>query len=327
VVLRKILKLIFHDVNNNEIQFSLAERLGSLSPAYLGRIAVEVSDKKGKSLVNRVHEAYAALPSGERKVADLVLDFPGELAAYTASELAALAEVSNATVTRFFKRLGYDSFDAARRSARRAREWGSPLFLASKASESETINSDLITRFAEEEKALITATFAALDPDVLDQATDALARAKRLFFLGFRNSSYAAGYARWQFVQFRGDVHMLTGGTESMAERIADLGPGDLLVLVGVRRLVAKLRRYAEAANAAGADILLLTDPSARITPAYARWTIICTVENPHVLDSYAGVIGVLRLLVVETMHKLGRDGRERLQRIETLHESLGEFD
>lgn len=288
---------------------------------------MEVAGKEGKSLVDRVHAAYAALPSGERKVADLVLDFPGELAAYTASELAGLAEVSNATVTRFFKRLGYNSFDEARRSARRAREWGSPLFMTSKATESEPFGSDLIERFAEEEKALITATFAALDPEILNEVTDALARAKRLFFLGFRNSSYAAEYARWQFVQFRGDVHMLTGGTESLAERIADLGPGDLLVLVGLRRLVAKLRRYAEAARAAGADILLLTDPSARITPAYARWTIICTVENPQVLDSYTGVMGVLRLLVVETMHKLGRDGRERLQRIEALHESLGEFD
>jgi DNA-binding MurR/RpiR family transcriptional regulator len=322
LILRKILKLIFHDVNIYEIHISYGNKTASSSPVSQGRTTVEVVGKEGKSLVNRVHAAYAALPSGERKVADLVLDFPGELAAYTASELAGLAEVSNATVTRFFKRLGYDSFDEARRSARRAREWGSPLFLTSKATESEPIGSDLIKRFAEED-----ATFAALDPEVLNEATDALARAKRLFFLGFRNSSYAAGYARWQFVQFRSDVHMLTGGAESLAERIADLGPGDLLVLVGVRRLVAKLRRYAEAAHAAGADILLLTDPSARITPAYARWTIICTVENPHVLDSYAGVMGILRLLVVETMHKLGRDGRERLQRIETLHESLGEFD
>jgi len=288
---------------------------------------MELTDDKEMSLIHRVHSEYAALPSSERKVADLVLDFPGELAAYSASELAQLAEVSNATVTRFFKRLGYDSFEAARRSARRAREWGSPLFLTSKATEVEPIGSDLIKRFANEEKAIVAATFAALEPEVLNEATEALARARRLFFLGFRNSSYAAGYARWQFVQFRGDVHMLTGAAESLAERIADLREGDLLVLVGVRRLVAKLRRYAEAARSGGADILLLTDPSARITPAYARWTITCAVENPHILDSYVGVMGVLRLLAVETMHKLGRDGRERLQRIEALHESLGEFD
>lgn len=280
-----------------------------------------------RSLVQRVHAVYGGLSSSERKVADLVLDFPGELAAYTASELARLAEVSNATVTRFFRQLGYASFEEARRSARRAREWGSPLFLASKASESETIGSDLVKRFAEEEIATVTGTFAALDPEVLNEVTDALARARRLFFLGFRNSSYVAGYARWQFIQFRGDVHMLTGGGETLAERIADLGEGDVIVLVGLRRLIRRVRRYAEAARDAGADILLVTDPSARGTPAYARWTITCLVENPHVFDSYAGVIGVLRLLAVETMYKLGRQGRDRLQKIEQLHERLAEFD
>lgn len=283
--------------------------------------------EKGKSLVIRAHEAYGTLPSGERKVADVVLDFPGELAAYTASELAKLAGVSNATVTRFFRRLGYDSFEDARRSSRRAREWGSPLFMTSKATEAEEIGSDLIARFAAEEKALIDSTFAALDPTVLADVVEALARARRLFFLGFRNSAYSAGYARWQFIQFRGDVHMLTGAGESLAERIADLRPGDLLVLVGVRRLVSRLGRYAEAARDSGVDILLLTDPSARVTPAYARWTILCAVENPHVLDSYAGVMSVLRLLAVETMQKLGRAGRTRLQAIESLHEALAEFD
>lgn len=288
---------------------------------------MSVTAREEMSLVQRVHAAYGDLSSSERKVAELVLDFPGELAAYTASELARLAEVSNATVTRFFQRLGYESFEEARRSARRAREWGSPLFLASKASESEMIGSDMVKRFADEEIGIITGTFAALDPEVLTEATDALARARRLFFLGFRNSSYVAGYARWQFIQFRGDVHMLTGGGETLAERIADLGEGDVLVLVGLRRLVQRVRRFAEAARDAGADILLVTDPTARGTPAYARWTITCPVENPHVFDSYAGVIGVLRLLAVETMYKLGRSGRERLQRIEQLHERLAEFD
>jgi len=290
-------------------------------------MVLQASATAGKSLVIRVHEGYRALPLGERKVADVVLDFPGELAAYSASELAQLAGVSNATVTRFFRRLGYDSFDDARRSSRRAREWGSPLFMTSKAAEGEVIGSDLIARFAAEEKALIDATFNALDPALLTEVIEALAGAQRLFFLGFRNSAYTAGYARWQFIQFRGEVHMLTGAGESLAERIADLRQGDVLVLVGMRRLVSPLGRCAEAARSTGADILLLTDPSARVTPAYARWTIHCAVENPHVLDSYAGVMAVLRLLAVETMKRLGRTGRTRLQAVEALHEALAEFD
>lgn len=284
-------------------------------------------EREDKSLVNRVHAFYAQLPSGERKVADVVLDFPGEIAAYSASELAELAQVSNATVTRFVRRLGYVGYDDARRSARRQRELGSPLFMASKATESEQIGSELLARFAAEETSLIEATFESIDPVVLAGAVDALATARRVFFLGFRNSAYLAGYGRGQFMQFRGDVYMLAGTGESLAERIADLRPKDVLVAVGMRRRIAHFDRYVESASRGGARVLLVTDPSARGIPAFAHWTFRCAVENPHVLDSYAGAIALLRLLAVETMNKLGRTARGRLQDIETLHASLGELD
>src|ERR687883_2068646 len=82
------------------------------------------------SLLSRVRDQLHELPPTERRLADLVLDFPGELASYTASELAALAHVSNATVSRFIRRLGYENYDEARRHAREEKGSGSPLFLA-----------------------------------------------------------------------------------------------------------------------------------------------------------------------------------------------------
>jgi DNA-binding MurR/RpiR family transcriptional regulator len=315
----------FHNVNIYENIFS--EPFGTGYTGTRHAKVMRAMDSSKKSLVNLIHQAYPGLTSGERKVADLVLEFPGELAAYAASELAELAGVSNATVTRFVKRLGFGNYEAARRASRDARDWGSPLFLASKASETEAQDGDLIKRFADEETALLNATLAGLTPELVDDVTTALAGAKRLYFFGFRNSHYLAAYARWQFIQFRRNVHLFPGAGETLGERIADLGPGDIVVIVGVRRLVAKLRRYTQAIQATGADILLLTDPSARITPAYARWTVICTVENPHIFDCYSGPLCVLRLLAFETFQKLGSAGRKHLQEIERHHETLGEFD
>lgn len=46
------------------------------------------------------------LPATERRLAEFVLDFPGDLASYTGAELAELASVSKATVSRFVRRLG-----------------------------------------------------------------------------------------------------------------------------------------------------------------------------------------------------------------------------
>jgi DNA-binding MurR/RpiR family transcriptional regulator len=69
------------------------------------------------------------LPDGEKRAADLALERPGEIAVGAASEPAERGGVSNAAVSRLFRRLGHANYDKARQSARRLREQGSPLCL------------------------------------------------------------------------------------------------------------------------------------------------------------------------------------------------------
>src|SRR4051794_22512090 len=90
---------------------------------------VRSSDVPG-SFVGRIRHVLDALPATERRLAGVSLDFPGELASYSASELAKLANVSNATVSRFIKRLGYSSFEDARHHVRAEKRTGSPLLLS-----------------------------------------------------------------------------------------------------------------------------------------------------------------------------------------------------
>jgi len=262
-------------------------------------------------------------------VADFILESPGEVSMYPASELARLVGVSNSTVTRFVQRAGFESYDEMRLAAREARNWGSPLFLAPREGEARPGKGAdaLIAEFAEAEMAALRHGLEQVSPALLDEIAGALSGARRLGFLGFRNSHYFAAYARWQFVQFRPDTRLLPGPGETLAEGLADFGPEDVVVVVGVRRVVGALPRALKALDGRGVRVLLITDPSARGMPALARWTITCPVENPHVLDSYAGVLAVLRLLAVATMRRSGKAGREHLEWIETQHEALGEFD
>src|SRR5688500_1941887 len=72
---------------------------------------------------------YAALSPSERRLADLILNFPGELAGYSASELARMAKTSNSSVTRLVRRLGLQNYEDLRRRARAERDAGAPLYL------------------------------------------------------------------------------------------------------------------------------------------------------------------------------------------------------
>ncbi|RVN61034.1 MurR/RpiR family transcriptional regulator, partial [Sinorhizobium meliloti] len=85
---------------------------------------------KERSFLARVREILPELHPAERRLGDFLCDFPGEIASYSAQELAALAHVSKATVSRFVQRLGYENYEEARRHARADKQTGSRLFLA-----------------------------------------------------------------------------------------------------------------------------------------------------------------------------------------------------
>ena len=281
-------------------------------------------ETKQPSLQTRIQEHYAALPESERKLANLILDFPGEIAAYSATELAEFAGASKAAVTRLTRRLGYQSFEEARVAARDARSWGSPVYLLSKDGADEGY-AERLNQHVDQDHANIVRTFEGLDEGTFDAIVDALATAPRIWLLGYRNSYFLAGYARWQFIQVRKNVHLLPVAGESMAEYMAELQPDDVLFVLGFRRRVPGIRQAIAAAARNGIRVVFVTDPTARPN-RFATWTISCEVRGKDPFDGYVSAISMLHFLSVALVERMGQTGREHLTRIESLHEEFDEF-
>lgn len=286
----------------------------------------ELAEITPKSLIQRVHQVYPQLPSGERKVADAILESPGDLAIRTASELANLTGVSNATVSRLFRRMGYGTYDEARLASRHLRTQGSPLYLSG----SRAIHKDQaepISEYLQHEMALIETSMVTLNTLTLKEISDRLATAKRVRFAGFRNSRFLADYATATLRQFRKDVELMTTTGQTLAEGIAGLEKGDIAVIIGFRRRPAFFTDFVRALHATGADIVLIADNSIREAPAHAKWTITCPVETPQLVDSYLGAMAIIRSLSLATINQLGAEGTKYLTAVETLHEKMSELE
>jgi DNA-binding MurR/RpiR family transcriptional regulator len=276
------------------------------------------------SLENRIRDVYEQLPSSERKIADLILEFPGEIAAYAATELAELAGGSKAAVTRLIHRLEYSSFEEARRASRDAQSWGSPLYLMPREPAQKGFAGRIQTHIDQDTKN-VAQTMERLSPDRFEEIVNAIWRARRVFVLGYRNSHYLAGYLRLQLMLARPDVHLLSAAGETLAEFLADLDKNDLLIVIGLRRRVPEVSRTIGAAADNGAKVLFVADANARLQKA-ATWTLPCAVQGHDVFDRYAGAVSLLHFLSVSLMSRSGKRGRERLKMIEQLQEDLHEF-
>ena len=280
--------------------------------------------KRPKSLEARIRKFYDLLPESERRIADFILDFPGEIAAYSATELSQFSGGSKAAMTRLVHRLGFENFEEARRTARDARVWGSPMYLMTKDPQPDSFRERLKSHLEQDVTALHR-IFDALNEDQFTAIVERICAVKRVWLLGYRNSHYLAGYFRWQLIQVRGDVHVLPGGGETLAEHLSDITPDDLLIVVGFRRRTFEVRQVLGWAGRKKVPSLLIADPTMS-GDTEATWTIRCETRGADIFDRYAGVMSLFHFLSMGVVAKAGGQGRKRLAKIEELHEDLIQF-
>jgi DNA-binding MurR/RpiR family transcriptional regulator len=268
---------------------------------------------------------YETLPPGEQKLADTVLARLGNLASYSATELAADASVSKATAARFFRRIGYKSFEHARRQARTEAHLASPLYALAGINSKER-KSDALSRHLAADLRNLSESFRQSDSAVLEAATRQIARAARVHVVGMRNGHFVGSYAAYLLAQVRDDVVSLPNAAMTLAEDLVSLRRGDVLLVVDFRRRSALLQKIVDAGRQAGAQLVFLASPGMPPLSRAGDIAIPCLTDGASIFDSYVAAVSIVNYLCAAVAKDVGRKGRQRLEAIEVLHESLGDI-
>jgi DNA-binding MurR/RpiR family transcriptional regulator len=273
-----------------------------------------------RSFLERVRQSLPSLHPAERKLAEFLTQFPGEIASYNAQELARLADVSKATVSRFVRRLGFESYEEARRMARDESRTGSRLFLA----HPEQIAGSAHPGIAEEIDNL-ERSFNEIDADQISAVAAELLTARRVWLVGFRISQSFATYLYWQLLKVLPDVVAVPRGGETMGEHIAVMDARDCVIVFGLRRRLAGMDAMLDAISATGVKLCYITDESAP-TRKEANWHFHCVTATSTPQFNHAAVLAICHRLMVATTVQAGRAGRDQLMRIERLNEQIGQL-
>lgn len=280
--------------------------------------------KRFKPIDERIEALAEPLPDSERKLAELLAAQPALLATHSATELAAIAGSSKAAVTRFIQRVGYESFAAARREAREAQRWGAPGFQA--APDLPPASDEAFGEHLRRDLQNLALTFERLTPGVVQPAVAALARARRVGVVGYRNSHALAQYFARQLVLLKDQVALLPQPGQTVGEDLAGFGAEDMLVILAFRRRVPIVAQIARLAKKAGVPVLVLTDAATPAREVDATWRIACETRGSAQFDSYAAAMSVLNLLVSALARLPDIQAGNRLRVAERLHEGLEEL-
>ncbi len=276
-------------------------------------------------LPQRLLEHYNAMPRGERRLADLLLEDVRAVIDSSATALATRAGVSKATAARLFKRLGYPSFKAAQRSLREQQAEPAPDRYGPKLGHLGGRGPELGQHLQAEVRNLVT-TIEQQRSDELGQAVRLLARAEKLWVVGFGDNYSLAHFARSQLIKVRPDIRMIPLGGFSVPEEFASISANDVMLAFAVGRRTRSLRNIVASAMQAGTRLLYLTDGPALARSGEGSLTLKVRSTGTAMFDSPTAAVSLMAYLCAALGAHLGEAAVQRLRRIDAIHEDWGEL-
>lgn len=282
-----------------------------------------------ETLQDRILKIQNEFTPSEQRLADVVLARLSQLASYSATELAEIADVSKASAARFFKRLGYETFADLRVQMREDADHGSPLYTLAGISDLNSFNENdrnLLNAHLTTEVQNLAHTYEHIKPTDIEAAVKMSRSARRVFVVGFRNGRVLAQYMWALLSQIRDNVLLVPGAGLSLAEDLANLSAEDVVIVMDFRRRVTLLRPVVEHANNVGACVIILTDPTATELPARGDIVLRCVNRTSGMFDSYIAAMSLINHLCTRLGLALGDAALARLAQIETLHTEYGDL-
>ncbi|NVD98155.1 glucokinase [Massilia sp. BJB1822] len=271
------------------------------NPAFYGVATILSEHLRGRSgantLMDRVQSLQSELTPAEQRVAQLVIEQPRLVLNEPIADIARLAEVSQPTVIRFCRSLGFQGL------ADFKLKFASSLTGAIPVRHSQVRVSDsthdLSAKVIDNTVSAILKFRDQLDVRSLDRAIALISKAKKVEFYAMGNSRVVALDGQHKFFRFRiptslyGDAHLFTLAAEL-------LQAGDVVVAISNSGKLPELLQAVEAARAAGADVIAITSSQ---SPLAKKATVCLTVDHAEDSTTFLSMISrILQLLLIDIL-------------------------
>lgn len=253
-----------------------------------------------ESVLAQIERQLPELSTAEGKVARLILDQTQAVARCALAEVAKLAHVSEPTVIRFCRSIGYDGWPDFKIKLAASLMVGVPYVHSSLRAGDDT--AVLAAKVLDNAVSALLRVRNDINADRLDTAIGLLAGARRIEFYGVGNSGIVAADAQHKFFRFDlstvaySDTH-----TQLMAASL--LSPADVLVAISHSGRSKELLDAVRLARANGCPIVAIT---ATNTPLAQMATVLLRADTQEDTDIYSPMISRLVHLALIDVLALG---------------------
>lgn len=245
----------------------------------------------GKTFLN-IQVMYNEMGKAEKRIADWILENPGEILPLSIVELAEKCNCGEATIVRFSRRVGCSGYQELKISL--AQEQGVK-DISDDIKESDTC-FDIFEKVANEIYCSLEFTKKAMNPDSLHKAAMLLTGAKRIVFFGLGNSSSVAQDGSHKFLRIGKNA---TAYSDNHMQIIAasQLGEGDVAVGISHSGSSKDIVDALKLARSRGAKTICITNKGK--SPILKESDIVLFTSSPEIKYTILGLNSRIAALAV----------------------------
>ncbi|MCA3648295.1 MAG: SIS domain-containing protein [Methylobacterium sp.] len=217
----------------------------------------------GKTLLVSIEAARDHLSRSEARVADVILSDPNRAVEMSIAAISEAADVSEPTVARFCKSLGFSGLKEFK--LRLARSLGAGIPFVHQDVKPGDDASAVVGKMLDRASSALARLAEELDSRLLAKAAKAMAEAPRLEFYGQGNSGIVALDAQHKFFRL-GIPTAAYSDPHVHAMSAALLGPKDVVIAISASGRTLDLIRSVEIARDVGATVIGLTTRGSPLT-------------------------------------------------------------
>jgi DNA-binding MurR/RpiR family transcriptional regulator len=204
---------------------------------------------------------YDQLTKSERRIADYLRQNHDEAAFLPAADIAKHLDISEATMVRFARTIGFDNYPAMRtvlQSDFRHRVTHSAR-LRSRLDDLREAG-DIFEKLVASEIDYLTESLHTIDRDSLDMAVELLRTHPRVFVFGLGPSTSLVDLLEIRLTRSARHVIPLKSSGREILEPLLLMNPDDVLIAFGFYNMTPNLKMVIEYANQQKTPVILVTD-------------------------------------------------------------------
>lgn len=268
-------------------------------------------DIKTKTLNRNINNRYPEFTAKGKKLADFVLSNPDKAVFMTTRKLAVAVGVSEATVVRFVRQLGYASYAQFIKALREVIDTELTLLERGRLTSAVVRSDDAeLERITNQDIENIRIMSKKIDLSEVKKIKKILKESEQVHVIGSRLSYAPAYYLAWTLAKVRKNVNILEGSDRTIIDRLIFASKKSAVVVVATSRYPNELIRMGKLAKRQKLKLILLTDSSLCPLVQFSDHVLIAPLKAIPFLGNPASLISLINYLV----HSLAADMGEKLR-------------